>query len=122
MSRVNSNVQIKRKGLGGHMHTRHACARGSADVTARAASVRRSTLPIRRLGLDRRREGRQVGAVAQGGASEAPGAAVENGCRRGFDRGKIAAAVGEGEYRNCHGFSFSLLLLVNVFNRDPQIN
>jgi hypothetical protein len=31
---------------------------------------------------------------------------------------KFAVAVGEGEYRNCHGFSFSLLLLANVLNRD----
>ena len=60
--------------------------------------------------LDRRREGRQVGAVAQGSASDTPGAAVENGCRRVSGRGKIAAAVGKGEHRNCHGFSFSLLL------------
>ncbi len=84
--------------------------------------------------LDRRREGRQVGAAARGGASEAPGAALENGwrggtCRRGSGCGKIAAAVGKGrcgckkgEYRSSYSFSFSLLLLFNVFNRDPQIN
>ncbi len=97
---------------------RNACARGSADVTVRAASVRRSTLPIRRQ--DRRLEGRQVGIATQGGASDIPGPALENGCCRGAGRSKIAAAVGKGEHRNCHVFSLSLLLLFKVFNRDPN--
>jgi hypothetical protein len=89
------------------------------QMRARAASFRCSTLPIRRR-RDRRREERQVGAAAQGGAPEAPGAAAGSGCC-GSGRGQIAAA-GNGEYRDCHFFSFSHLLIVERYKRDPQIN
>jgi len=107
-------------------------ARGSAYVTAGVVGVRLMSKALPCPFGVRIDVVKDISLVpgSQGGASKAPGAAVEKGCgdgtcRRGSGCGKIAAAVGKGrcgckrgEYRNSYSFSFSLLLLFNVFNRD----